>query len=442
MDGRRLEVAPNPPHVMSSTLAPDTASTIDCLSTWLAGLPIGQHLGFRLWDGTLWPDFQRRDVTLVLKHPGALQELVSTGTAKGMAEAYLRDDIDVEGDMEVAVDLAIALQDQPHGWRTPLIALNRFRHLPEVLANGKIHRIFSGDGKRHSLARDRQVVSFHYDVSNDFYRLWLDEQMVYSCGYFTAPDQPLGKAQTAKLDYLCRKLRLHPGQRLLDIGCGWGGLAMFAAKFYGVQVTGVTLSAAQAELARARVREAGLERDVAIELQDYRQVDRPAGFDAVVSVGMAEHVGRENLPGYFKTVWNLLRPGGVFLNHAIGEGRRADRFRGPSFVDAYVFPDSDIPPLPVTVTAAAEAGFEIRDVENLREHYTLTLRHWVRRLEEAHERALEFVDEATYRIWRVYLAGSAHGFDHGDLAIYQTLLAKPTDSGRLHLPLTRKDWYQ
>ena len=202
------------------------------------------------------------------------------------------------------------------------------------------------------------------------------------------------------------------------------------------------MSAQQAELAQVRVRDAGLMNRVSIELRDYREVNASEGFDAVVSVGMAEHVGRENLPGYFKSAWALLRPGGVFLNHALGEGGQADRFRGPSFVDAYIFPDSDIPPLPLTLAAAAEAGFEVRDVENLREHYTLTLRHWVRRLEAAHERALQFVNEATYRIWRVYLAGSAHGFDHGDLAIYQSLLAKPTASGRVDLPLTRQDWYR
>jgi cyclopropane-fatty-acyl-phospholipid synthase len=182
---------------------------------------------------------------------------------------------------------------------------------------------------------------------------------------------------------------------------------------------------------------------VKIELCDYRSVRAPdGGFDAIVSVGMAEHVGREHLPEYFQTAAGLLKPAGVFLNHAIGEGQRAQRFRGPSFVDAYVFPDSDIPPLPVVVAAAATAGLEVRDVENLREHYTLTLRHWVHRLEAAREMARTLVDEPTYRIWRLYMAGSAHGFAHGDLAIYQTLLAKPEAAGDARLPLTRDDWYQ
>ncbi|HEY8993706.1 MAG TPA: cyclopropane-fatty-acyl-phospholipid synthase family protein, partial [Lacunisphaera sp.] len=299
------------------------------------------------------------------------------------------------------------------------------------------------DGPPHSPERDRQAVSFHYDVSNDFYRLWLDSQMVYSCAYFTDERNDLDRAQIDKFDHLCRKLRLRPGQQLLDIGCGWGGLAIHAARHYHVQVTGVTLSTEQATLAAERVRDAGASGRVKIELRDYRDVRPPTGgFDAIVSVGMAEHVGREHLPEYFRTAATLLRPGGVFLNHAISEGRRADRFRGPSFVDAYVFPDSDIPPLPVVTAAAASADLEVRDVENLREHYTLTLRHWIRRLEAAHEAALAFVDERTYRIWRLYMAGSAHGFAHGDLAIYQTLLVKPDAEGHARLPLTRNDWYE
>ncbi len=427
---------------MTTTLDSTTEVTVEILDKLLAHLPLA-NVSFRLWNGAVWPDAAPRPATIALKHPGALRAMLSAGTAKGLGEAYLHDDFDVEGDMESAFELAEALESRPVGWLAALATHYFIARLPGGRRNGRQDgRNFAGlGGARHSLERDRQAVAFHYDLSNDFYRLWLDRRMVYSCGYFEEPDMTLDGAQTAKLRHLCRKLRLRPGQNLLDIGCGWGGFAIFAAEQFGVSVTGVTLSERQAELALQRVREAGLAEKVKIELRDYREVTKPEGFDAIVSVGMSEHVGRERLAEYFRTTWGLLKPGGIFLNHAIGEGRRAQRFRGPSFVDEYVFPDSDIPPIPLVLQAAEGAGFEVRDVENLREHYTLTLRQWVRRLEASHARALTWVNEPTYRVWRLYMAGSAHGFDHGDLAIYQALLAKSDANGRLFLPLTRRDWY-
>jgi len=427
---------------MASTFATDTESTIEFLSA-LFGHKGLENVSFRLWDGRVWPDEKSRPATLVLKHAGALREMLSSGTAKGLGESYLRDDFDVEGDIESAINVATTLETRPAGWLSSLKTFYQLQRLPAGLSGrGSVRTASAIDGERHTLARDRRAVQFHYDVSNQFYRLWLDEHMVYSCAYFTTPDDLLDFAQQEKLDYICRKLRLNPGEHLLDIGCGWGGLALFAARRYGVRVTGVTLSERQAEWADARVHEAGLSDMVKIELRDYRELRSAGAFDAIVTVGMAEHVGREHLPEYFKTVKNLLRAGGVFLNHAIAEGLRADRFHGPSFVHEYVFPDGDIPPLPIVLQAATAEGFEVRDVENLRDHYTLTLRHWVRRLEAAHERALAYVDEATYRVWRLYMAGSAHGFHHGDLAIYQTLLSKPTPGGDAHLPLRRDDWYR
>jgi cyclopropane-fatty-acyl-phospholipid synthase len=426
---------------MASTLVTDTDTTVDFLRLLFEQLPL-EHLAVRLWDGTHWPDAAPRAATIVLNHPGALREMFAEGTAKGLAEAYVRGEFDIVGDIEAAIDLATALETKPLGWLGSLEVFLRLRRLPGKSESRSDGRLIPGlRGAKHTLRRDREAVSFHYDVSNEFYRLWLDERMVYSCGYFETPDQTIHQAQKAKLDHICRKLRLWPGQHLLDIGCGWGGLAIFAAKHYHVRVTGVTLSEQQARWASERVSEEGLGGCVEIELRDYRELQSVDGYDAIASVGMAEHVGRENLPEYFAAAWKLLRDGGVFLNHAIGEGRKPQRFRGPSFVDEYVFPDSDIPPLPLVVQAAAGAGFEIRDVENLREHYALTLRQWVRRLEAAHEQALAHVNEPTYRVWRLYMAGSAHGFQCGDLAIYQTLLSKPTLSGSAHLPLTRKDWY-
>jgi cyclopropane-fatty-acyl-phospholipid synthase len=268
--------------------------------------------------------------------------------------------------------------------------------------------------------------------------------MAYSCAYFQSLDDDLDTAQERKLDYLCRKLRLYAGQRLLDIGCGWGALVIHAAKHFGVRAEGITLSKPQAEWARERIAEAGLASEAKIELRDYREIaiNGCELYDAIVSVGMAEHVGCEGLQDYFAAARRALKPGGVFLNQAIGENivARPDNRNG-SFIEQYVFPDGDIPPLPVMLSAAEFAHFEIRDVENLREHYALTLRHWLRRLEAHHNDALRFVDEATYRVWRLYLAGSAHGFRRGHLAVYQTLLAKLDPSGQNNLPLTRDDWY-
>jgi cyclopropane-fatty-acyl-phospholipid synthase len=296
-------------------------------------------------------------------------------------------------------------------------------------------------GRKHSLRRDQQAVTYHYDVSNDFYALWLDRRMVYSCAYFHAAGDDLDTAQEHKLEYLCRKLRLRPGQRLLDIGCGWGGLVMHAAEQYGVDATGITLSRPQAELANRRIAAANLADRCRVGVRDYRQVAEPEGYDALVSVGMFEHVGAALLPSYFAEAWQLLKPGGVFLNHGIASRATDVPVRGPTFANTYVFPDGELVPIHVTLRAAEASGFEVRDVESLREHYALTLRHWVRRLEACHDRALQCVDEPTYRVWRLFMSGSAHGFATGRLNLYQTLLVKPDRRGRSGLPWTRADWY-
>jgi cyclopropane-fatty-acyl-phospholipid synthase len=401
-----------------------------------------RDVSVRLWDGELWPDAAPRAATLVLKHPGALREMLGPGTEMGLAEAFLRDDFDIEGKIEAAFELPEALAQRRAGWLAGLRDFYRLHQLP-TRGGPTRGRSFADDrGGRHSLSRDRRAVSFHYDLSNEFYQLWLDRRMVYSCAYFEQPGMDLEAAQAAKLRYLCRKLRLRPGQRLLDIGCGWGGLALYAAENFGVKVTGITLSERQAELATDRARAAGLADAVSIQRVDYRELPHAEPFDAIVSVGMSEHVGASHLADYFKVAAAQLKPGGAFLNHAIGEGIRRRERAGPSFIDEYVFPDSDIPPIPLVVQAAEQAGLEVRDVENLREHYALTLRHWVQRLEQAHASALAWVDESTFRIWRLYMAGSAYGFAHDQLAIYQTLLVKPDESGNSHLPLTRRDWYE
>ena len=398
------------------------------------------NVGVRLCNGTGWPDAAPRRATLVLKHPGALRAMFLPGTELGLGEAYIYDDFDIEGDAESVFDLADALTEAVSSKAKKLRLARGLLRLPPGADHQHGRRGPARlTGRRHSLERDRQAVTYHYDVSNDFYALWLDRRMVYSCAYFFSSDEDLDTAQERKLDYLCRKLRLRPGQRLLDLGCGWGGLVMFVAEHYGVDATGIALSQPQAELANERIAAAGLSDRCRVQVQDYREVNDPEGYDALVSVGMFEHVGAKLLPTYFARAFRLLRPGGVFLNHGIA--RRADEERPRlTFSGAYVFPDGELTPLNVALHAAEESGLEVRDVESLREHYMLTLRHWVRRLEAHHAQALNYVDEPTYRVWRVYLSGSAYGFRVGVTNVYQTLLVKP-DREESGLPLPRGDWY-
>jgi cyclopropane-fatty-acyl-phospholipid synthase len=292
-------------------------------------------------------------------------------------------------------------------------------------------------GAIHSRERNCQAISYHYDVSNDFYQLWLDRQMIYSCGYFVDPLDDIDRAQERKLDDICRKLRLLPGDRLLDIGGGWGGLVMYAGQQYGVHALGITLSHQQVELAQQRIRLAGLPDRCRVEYRDYREV---AGtFDKLVSVGMFEQVGGKMLPIYFEKAHSLLRPGGVFLNHGIALSGWERKPRGQAFSQRRVFPDGELKPIHVTLQAAERARLEVRDVESLREHM-LTLKNWLRLLEARAEEARKLTNETTFRIWRLYMAGSFDGFRAARGNIYQTLLVRP-DRGVSGLPLTRADRY-
>jgi cyclopropane-fatty-acyl-phospholipid synthase len=410
----------------------------------LLGRAADGRVGARLWDGTRWPDERPRDATLVLRHPGALRAMFRAGTELALSEAYLHDDFDIEGNVESVFGLADSLAKRTAGWTQKLVAFSELGRLPKDKSRSQAARRGPArlSGRLHSIERDREAIRYHYDVSNDFYRLFLDRRMVYSCGYFADRNTGLDDAQLAKLDLVCRKLRLMPGQRLLDIGCGWGGLVMHAAGRYGVDATGITLSRPQVELATERIAAAGLAKTCRVQFLDYREVPEDRSFDALVSVGMFEHVGGAMLGAYFAKAARLLARGGAFLNHGIAS-RVTDPFDpGPSFSNSYVFPDGETLPINVTLKAAEEAGFEVRDVESLREHYALTLRHWVRRLEAGHAEALRHVDEATYRVWRLYLSGSAHGFTTGRLNVYQALLALPAAGGASGLPLTREDWYR
>ena len=429
--------------VIHREATPQTAHadlTVQILRSIFGGRPDGIRV--RLWDGTQWPDDGPCLAVIVLRHPGALRSMLLPGTEVGLAEAYIYDDFDVEGDLEAVFRCAGSLADLVLGLDRKMRVVAQLRSLPDIRRSGQPRRgPATLKGRRHSVERDNQAVRYHYDVSNDFYRLWLDRQMVYSCAYFQSEETSLDEAQRDKLDYTCRKLRLRPGQRLLDIGCGWGGLVIHAARAYGANAIGITLSRPQADLANQLIAEAGLIGHAAVQVRDYREVNEPTAYDALVSVGMFEHVGLAMLPAYFRLAFQILKPGGVFLNHGISIGTRESEWPGTSFTQLYVFPDGELVRISDTLKVAEEAGFEVRDVESLREHYALTLRHWVRRLEHHHEAALAFVDEPTYRVWRLFMSGSAHGFTTGGLNVHQTLLVKLDEHGGSRFPLTRLDWY-
>jgi cyclopropane-fatty-acyl-phospholipid synthase len=401
-----------------------------------------RDFSFRLWDGSVWdaePGEPSR-FTIVLRNPGALRTMFRSPSELTLGEAFLYDDLDVEGDIRGAFSLADRLVQLRPGLAERL----RFARFLLTLPSSGRHRGARPAerlrGPLHSVGRDRQAVTYHYDLSNAFYSLWLDERMVYSCAYFTDPGDDLDTAQERKLDYLCRKLRLRRGERMLDIGCGWGGLVIHAAKNHGVEAHGITLSRPQADLANERIRRAGLSDRCRVDVRDYREIDAPESYDKLVSVGMFEHVGESRLQEYFRGAFRLLRPGGVFLNHGIACNPGFPPVPGPSFSDHYIFPDGELLPLGTTLRAAEAGGFEVRDVESLREHYVLTLHHWLRRLEARREEACSVTDGKTYRLWRLYLAGAAHKFRIGQNSVYQVLLSKTSD-GESGLPLTRGDWY-
>lgn len=397
------------------------------------------NIQIRLWDGTVVGSGEAR-VVVVLKKPNALREMFLSSTELTLGEIYIFGDVDIEGEIAAVFDLADYLlarraPDRPEGQHF----LNALRKL-SVEHVSREYRAAALYGPVHSKERDREAVRFHYDLPPEFFASWLDRQMVYSCAYFTdAEECDLDEAQRRKLDYICRKLRLRRGDSLLDLGCGWGGLLIHAARHYGVRGLGVTLSVRQAEMARQRIRESGFGDCCRVDVSDYRDLEVGRQFDKIVSVGMFEHVGQTKLPEYFSRAWQLLRPGGAFLNSGIAASATYPR-RGPSFIERYVFPDGELVPLNVSLEVAEETGFEVRDVESLREHYALTLHHWVHRLEAHAEQARRVTNETTYRIWRLYMAASEHAFRSGRLNLYQSLLVKPLN-GQSGMPLTRADLY-
>lgn len=381
----------------------------------------------------VFPDRQSFDlvptplVTITFHSSRPLNALLRGDFAR-TADAYVCGEISVDGPIEAVLRSGISLAEQ----------FGRFRPLRGLA------RMAAWLPTANSKSRDAANISHHYDVGNEFYRLWLDRQMIYSCAYFHSRDQDIHTAQQQKLDHICRKLLLRPGERLLDIGCGWGGLLRWAAGRYGVNGVGITLSERQYSSAREAAISAGLADQIEIRLQHYKDFHDSQGFDKVVSVGMYEHVGLRNLPNYFRTVAATLRPGGMFLNHGIVSTDADGRPRGPpggQFIDRHVFPGGAVPHLSRVLIELSRAGLEFTDAEDLRPHYALTLQHWSRRLEACGDRAIQAAGPEVFRIWRVFLAGMAYAFDHGWLSVAQVLSCKPSSSGEVRRPWTREYQY-
>jgi cyclopropane-fatty-acyl-phospholipid synthase len=373
--------------------------------------------------------------TLVVRTPEALSRVITAPGELGLARAYVAGDLDIRGpiwallalrdrlpNVRLAPRALLKVVQEAGGWR-------KIRRLAPPPEEAHLH------GRRHSQQRDAAAISHHYDVSNAFYRMVLGPSLTYSCAVFHDPSDTLEQAQANKYELICRKLDLQPGMRLLDVGCGWGGMVMHAAQEHGVRAVGVTISSRQAELAEKRVGEAGLSDLVEIRLQDYREID-DGPYDGISSIGMFEHVGESRLAEYFSRLRSLVKPGGRVVNHGISRppGNKA-RLPRRSFINRYVFPDGELHEVGRVVSVMQEAGFEVRHVESLREHYALTLRRWVANLEANWDAAVEEAGEARARVWRLYMAGSAINFEAGRTNIHQVLGLPRSDDGTSGMPL-------
>lgn len=427
----------------------DAALRLSTLAEELLGAPLPVRI--RAWDGS--ESGPPGGPTFVLRHRRALRRLLWKPGELGLARAWVAGEIDIDGDLYAALDLIAGLlwergadaKDAVHPLRDP-----RMRAAAKGLVQiagpwppppPPPEEVRRRSGALHTKRRDRAAISHHYDVGNDFYEMVLGPSMVYSCAYFQEPGATLEDAQRDKLDLVCRKLGLTEGERLLDVGCGWGSMAIHAAREYGAQVTGVTLSGEQAAYGRKRIAEEGLTDRIEIRVQDYRDV-RDGPYDAISSIGMAEHVGSVRYREYADDLFALLKPGGRLLNHQIARRPERDEseYHIDDFIDAYVFPDGELAPLGRTVATLEEAGFEARDVESLREHYALTLRQWVRNLERHWPEAVRATSPGRARVWRLYMAASALSFEHNRIGVNQILAVRPGDSGDSSLPLRARTW--
>jgi cyclopropane-fatty-acyl-phospholipid synthase len=401
------------------------------------------HLAIRVefWDGTVAGDLGEGAIVIRLNSPRALDRLVGALPDRAFGRAFSEGLIDIdplEGFLEATTLLASSSTAHALG-----AALEVIRCAVALGARPDVHPTREVEvrlrGRRHSVRRDADAVRHHYDLPEAFYALFLDQTLTYSCAYFADERDHLESAQQAKHDIVCRKLRLRPGERLLDVGCGWGSLVIHAAERWGVQAVGITLSPRQAEVARRTVLERGLQSKVTILLADYRQ-NLGNDFDAIASIGMVEHVGTRRIDDFAAALFRSLRPGGRLLLHGITRPQASAARPGP-FIDRFVFPDGELQPISWREGRMEAAGFELRDTESLREHYALTVERWLERLRARWDEAVALVGEERTRVWLLYLAGSVVGFRLGAMSIYQSLLVRPAGRGRSGMPLRRSDWY-
>ncbi|MFD9613171.1 class I SAM-dependent methyltransferase [Streptomyces sp. NPDC004288] len=432
----------------------DAASRLATLAEELLGVPLPVRL--RAWDGSeaVPPGAGASGPVLIVRDRRALRRMIWKPGELGLARAWVAGELDVEGDLYELMDrLSGILWERGEETRSLLDSVRD----PKLRAAARALLRIAGPlpppqppaeemrgrhGSRHTRRRDRQAISHHYDVGNDFYALVLGPSMVYSCAYWTE-DGTLEDAQRDKLDLVARKLNLRAGDRLLDVGCGWGSMAIHAAREYGARVVGVTLSREQAAFARKRIAEEGLTDLIEIRVQDYRDVtDGP--YDAISSIGMAEHVGEVKYREYADTLYGLLKPGGRLLNHQISRRPESDEeaYEIDAFIDAYVFPDGELAPMGRTLTSLEDAGFEVRDVEAIREHYALTLRRWVANLEADWERAVRLTSPGRARIWRLYMAASAVSFERNRIGVNQFLAVRTPGSGKSGTALRPRVWQE
>jgi cyclopropane-fatty-acyl-phospholipid synthase len=401
----------------------------------------------RLWDGTVLPARQgavRGEV--IFRNPSTVTALFPPASEQQMASAFIAGEIEISGDT-IDVLHAVAQWEGPRARVGVRAMLSAWVHRLLVSAPAELGANLRG--RPHSKARDRDAIRHHYDVSNDFYRLFLDEAMVYSCGYFPTGLETLESAQQYKLDLICRKLSLKADERFLDIGCGWGALLFHAGSNYRARAMGITLSENQLSEGKQRLETLREKDRIELRAEDYRELGAAGPFDKIASVGMMEHVGGARLHEYFASIYKLLRPGGLFLNHAIADVASGIRTipwlpqRRRTFMQRYIFPDNELIPIGEVVEAAERAGFEVRDLESLREHYADTLAQWLSRLEHRFDEAAAIVGQARARTWRLYLAASAVGFRLGRTGVYQLLLAKRLADGRVaDVPRQRTRWYE
>ena len=424
---------------MPATLTPARAvdPRLEKLAGQLSSAPLPAGVTLRLWNGgELNLGGGEPVCTLQVNTPAGLRALLLHPTSLKLGEAYIYGDCDVLGNLRDIFPIA----DKLIGGKTSFA--DKLRAARLLLR----HSFHTGDkkhaaklrGDRASAGRTRKAISYHYDLPVEFWRLWLDRELVYSCAYFQSANATPEEAQVAKLDLICRKLRLRPGERFLDMGCGWGALICHAAKHYGVKALGVTLSARQAQYAAERIQKQGLAENCKVEVRNFFEVEELGPFDKIASVGAVEHV--QSLDRYFDYVYRLLEPGGWFLNHGITTAPTNPLRKGDSFLDRYVFPDYHLASIGETVRAAERAGFDVRDVESLREHYGRTVELWHERLVRARAEVENVTDPVRYRIFDLYLAGTAYEFRVGRLHLHQTLLLKPKP-GESWIPQTRHAWY-